>query len=34
LILATAAAHGRTLHTLDDEQGRLAQDVGVAVEVG
>jgi predicted nucleic acid-binding protein len=34
LIVATAAAHGRTLHTLDDKQGRLAADLGVVVEYG
>jgi predicted nucleic acid-binding protein len=34
LIVATAAAHGRTLFTLDSKQGRLARDLGVAVEVG
>lgn len=31
LIIATAAASGRTLHTLDDRQAGLARAVGVAV---
>jgi predicted nucleic acid-binding protein len=34
LILATAAAHGLTLHTLDDKQARLALDLGLPVERG
>ena len=31
LIIATAAAHGRTLHTLDESQASLARAAGVAV---
>lgn len=31
LIIATAAAHGRTLHTLDVRQARLARAAGLAV---
>lgn len=31
LIIATAAAHGRTLHTLDDSQASLARAAGLAV---
>ena len=33
LIIATAAAHGRTLHTLDEGQAGLARAVGVPVHV-
>jgi predicted nucleic acid-binding protein len=32
LIIATAAAHGRTLHTLDERQASLARAAGVAVQ--
>lgn len=32
LIVATAAAHGRTLHTRDERQAALAGVAGVAVE--
>jgi predicted nucleic acid-binding protein len=31
LIIATAAATGRTLHTLDERQARLAEEVGVTI---
>jgi len=31
LIIATAAAHGRTLHTLDERQASLARATGLAV---
>ena len=33
LIIATAAAHSRTLHTLDERQASLARTAGVAVEI-
>lgn len=32
LIIATAAAHDRTLHTLDERQASLARAAGVAVQ--
>jgi len=31
LIVATAAAHGRTLHTLDERQAELARAAGIPV---
>ncbi|MBA3306972.1 MAG: hypothetical protein H0U25_13770 [Thermoleophilaceae bacterium] len=34
LILATAAANGRVLWTLDERQAALAREVGVAVAGG
>jgi predicted nucleic acid-binding protein len=33
LIIATAAAHARTLHTLDERQASLARAAGIAVEI-
>jgi len=33
LIIATAAAHSRTLHTLDGKQASLARAAGISVEI-
>jgi predicted nucleic acid-binding protein len=33
LIIATAAAHSRTLHTLDERQASLARAAGIPVEI-
>ena len=34
LVIATAAAGDRTLHTLDDRQAELARAAGIAVQTG
>jgi predicted nucleic acid-binding protein len=34
MIIATASVHAQTLYTLDKAQGKLAEDLGLKVEIG